>query len=165
MGNYGYLYAQRKLGWSSKKMYIFVLFMIALIPTYAFCGFFAPFGLVQPFEIYIFAVWFGFHVGIVQSLSRVIYSELIPPSMESSFFSLYEITDRGSSWIGPLGVAALRDATGEIRWGLFYLFFMITVPIPVIMWVNVERGKERARTIDSGDGVTPMSTEDVDGEK
>jgi UMF1 family MFS transporter len=123
IGNYAYLHAQRRLGWSSKKTYIFVLFMIALIPTYAFCGFFAPFGLVQPWEIYIFAIFFGFHVGIVQSLSRVIYSELIPPSMESSFFSLYEITDRGSSWIGPLGVAALRDATGESRWkGMFFCF-------------------------------------------
>ena len=35
--------------------------------------------------------------------------------MESKFFSLYEVTDKGTSWLGPLIIAAVQEATGALQ--------------------------------------------------
>ena len=40
---------------------------------------------------------------------------------ESEFFAIYEISDKGSSWIGPLVVGALHGLTGNIRYSFVYL--------------------------------------------
>jgi UMF1 family MFS transporter len=64
-------------------------------------------------EMYVLALYYGFLLGALQSFSRALFAELIPPGMESEFFGLYEITDRGSSWLGPVLVALCTDMLGR----------------------------------------------------
>ena len=45
-----------------------------------------------------------------QAFGRAVFSELIPKGHESDMFALFEITDKGSSWMGPLIAASVRAA-------------------------------------------------------
>src|SRR3989442_14144062 len=40
-------------------------------------------------------------LGGSQALSRSLFSRMIPAGHEASFYGLYEVAERGTSWIGP----------------------------------------------------------------
>jgi UMF1 family MFS transporter len=65
----------------------------------------------------------------------------VPPGFEAAFYSLYAITDKGSSVFGPAIVGAITDATGHIRPAFFFLAVLIAAPFPILLFVDVERGK------------------------
>lgn len=70
------------------------------------------------------------------------FAGLVPRGRESEFFGLYAITDKGSSWLGPLAVAAITDATHEIRHAFVFLLVLLTLPIPIIYFgVDVNQGR------------------------
>ena len=48
----------------------------------------------------------GFVLGGTQALSRSLFSQLIPVGKEAEYFGFYEISDRGTSWLGPFAVRA-----------------------------------------------------------
>ncbi|KAG0367897.1 Autophagy protein 22 [Gamsiella multidivaricata] len=77
---------------------------------------------------------------ILLSLEVPIY--LVPRGRESEFFGLYAITDKGSSWLGPLAVAAITDATHEIRYAFVFLLVLLSLPIPIIYFgVDMNQGR------------------------
>ena len=55
-------------------------------------------GLKQEWELHIFAVFYGFNLGSIQSFSRALMSTLTPPGHESEFFGFFEISDKGTNW-------------------------------------------------------------------
>lgn len=151
LGNSFFYLLQKFTRMTSKSVLVLLLALMGLVPAYGVLGLFTDsIGLHQEWEIYLFAVYYGFLVGALQSYSRVIFSELIPPGDESEFFSLYAITDKGSSWLGPLLQSLLLNATGNSRYGLLVLIAMIWVPIPIILGlVDVDRGVQDAKTFHS----------------
>jgi UMF1 family MFS transporter len=54
------------------------------------------------FEAWIMAVAIAIVLGGSQALSRSLFSRMIPVGKEASFFGLYEVSERGTSWMGPL---------------------------------------------------------------
>ena len=48
-----------------------------------------------------------------QAFGRALYADLSLPGHEAEFFALYEITDRGSSWLGPLVAAAILQVSSD----------------------------------------------------
>jgi len=95
----------------------------------------------------------------LNSFCRSMFADLVPRGRESEFFGLYAITDKGSSWLGPLAVAAITDATHEIRHAFVFLLVLLSVPIPIIYFgVNMEQGRRDAdkaseellKTLESG---------------
>ena len=67
----------------------------------------------------------GLVLGGSQALSRSLYSLMIPGGREAAFFSLYEISERGTSWIGPLIFGAVVGATGSYRQAILSLILLI----------------------------------------
>jgi UMF1 family MFS transporter len=66
-------------------------------------------------------------LGGSQALSRSLYSRMIPAGREASFFGIYEVSERGTSWIGPLVFGAVVAATNSYRQALLSLIvFFIT---------------------------------------
>nr|XP_031858896.1 uncharacterized protein CI109_005715 [Kwoniella shandongensis]KAA5525968.1 hypothetical protein CI109_005715 [Kwoniella shandongensis] len=121
--------------------------MAALIPLYASLGLVLPFGgLRSEGEMYVFAIYFGLIFGPFLSYSRTVYSELIPPGHESTFFALFSFTDKSASFLGPTVVGLISDLSGNPRYGFLFLLLMLTVPIPVLLRVSVRRGSEEARS-------------------
>lgn len=72
------------------------------------------------------------------------YGELIPPGHESTFFSLFSLTDKSASFMGPAIVGLIKDATGNIRLGFLFLATMLALPVPVLMRVRMRKGGEEA---------------------
>jgi UMF1 family MFS transporter len=134
-------------------MIMIVVSMQILLPLYAILGLVAPFGLVHQWELWLVAIYHGMLLGAMQSFSRVFYSEMLPKGRyvctflnfrESEFFSLYALTDKGASWIGPLVVGAITDSTHEIRYSFFFLLASMIVALFIISTVNPEKGRNEA---------------------
>ncbi len=60
-------------------------------------------------------------LGGSQALSRSLFSRMIPAGREASFFGIYEVSERGTSWLGPLVFGAVVAATGSYRQALLSL--------------------------------------------
>jgi UMF1 family MFS transporter len=79
----------------------------------------------------------GLVMGGSQALSRSLFSQLIPPGKEAEYFSLYMVSDRGTSWIGPLIFGVVFQATHSYRAaifslvGFFVLGFVLLAAVPV----------------------------------
>jgi UMF1 family MFS transporter len=73
------------------------------------------------------AVAIGLVLGGTLALTRSLYSQLIPRGREAEYFALYEIGERGTSWIGPLVFSAVAGATGSFRPAIISLvvFFVV----------------------------------------
>jgi UMF1 family MFS transporter len=97
--------------------------------------------------MYPLGVIYGFVLGGLSSYCRAFFGELIPPGFEASFYALYAITDKGSSVLGPAVVGAITDRYGEIRPAFVFLAVLIFLPLPLLLLVDVERGKEAARVM------------------
>lgn len=54
--------------------------------------------------------------------------------------------DQSSSFVGPLAVGLIADLTGNIRYGFFFVAFMIWLAIPILAGVDVERGRVDAES-------------------
>jgi UMF1 family MFS transporter len=74
-------------------------------------------------QFYLLATVIGFVMGGTQALSRSLFSQLIPPGREAEYFGFYEISDRGTSWLGPFLFALTFDMTGSYRYAIFSLVF------------------------------------------
>ncbi|KDQ12560.1 hypothetical protein BOTBODRAFT_412276 [Botryobasidium botryosum FD-172 SS1] len=145
---------QRRLAWTNLHALVLLVVMAALIPLYGCLGFLWGVigwkvrfgGLTSPEEMFVIAIYFGSLYGAFQSYARTVFAELIPPGEEARWYGLYSITDKSSSFIGPLVVGIIADATGNIRFAFFFLVFMLLIPIPVLtMKVDVDQGREDAR--------------------
>ena len=111
-------------------------------------------------HIWIHSGYLIINVGAWQALSRAILTELIPKGKEAEFFSLYEITDKGSAWIGPLLTAVIRDWTGDFRNSFWALILMLLVAIPILQKVNMEQGRRDVGTVEDGGDLSSTSSID-----
>lgn len=115
--------------------------LLGYIPAIKSLGFI---GLQQPWEMYPLGAVYGFVLGGLSSYCRSLFGELIPPGSEAAFYALYAITDKGSSIFGPAIVGAITDRYGEIRPAFVFLAVLIFIPLPLMMLVDVDRGKQDA---------------------
>lgn len=85
------------------------------------------------------AAGIGFVLGGTQALSRSLYSQLIPPGKEGQYFSLYEMTERGTSWMGPLLFGVIADATGSFRPAIIALTVFFVLGFGLLTLVPVRK--------------------------
>lgn len=83
------------------------------------------------------AVLIGFVLGGSQALSRSIFSQLIPGGHEAEYFSLYELSDRGTSWIGPLVFGLVYQGTGSYRIAIVSLLIFFVIGIALLAKCDV----------------------------
>jgi len=144
VGVYVWLFIQRKLKLSSRQMVMIISSLYAVLPAYGLLGFVADIGLKHIWEVWMVVIWHGMMIGALQSFCRVMFSELLPKGQESEFFGLYEITDKGSSWIGGLATAAIGNATHNLRYSFWLLLAMFVLPAIIVWFVDPKKGKREA---------------------
>nr|XP_018259275.1 UMF1 family MFS transporter [Kwoniella dejecticola CBS 10117]OBR81433.1 UMF1 family MFS transporter [Kwoniella dejecticola CBS 10117] len=128
------------------RILLYAVLAGGVIPLYTCIGLVLPIGgLRSEGEMYVLGVWFGLVYGPFLSYSRAVYTELIPPGHESTFFSLFAFTDKTASFVGPAVVGLIADLTGNLRYGFIFLLIMLVVPIPVLLRVNIRQGAEDAQ--------------------
>ncbi|GAA2885701.1 MFS transporter [Streptomyces mexicanus] len=98
-------------------------------------GYFLPAG--APAWFFVLAAGIGLVLGGSQALSRSLFSHLVPPGREAEYFSAYEMSDRGMSWLGPLLFGLTYQLTGSYRDAVvslvvfFALGFVLLARVPV----------------------------------
>ncbi|MFG3508686.1 MFS transporter [Streptomyces sp. NPDC047821] len=98
-------------------------------------GYFLPAG--APVWFYALAAAIGLVLGGSQALSRSLFSHLVPQGKEAEYFSAYEMSDRGLSWLGPLVFGLAYQLTGSYRDAIislvvfFALGFVLLARVPV----------------------------------
>ncbi|MDQ0954036.1 UMF1 family MFS transporter [Streptomyces phaeochromogenes] len=98
-------------------------------------GYFLPAG--APVWFFVLAAGIGLVLGGSQALSRSLFSHLVPPGKEAEYFSAYEMSDRGMSWLGPLLFGLTYQLTGSYRDAIislvifFVLGFVLLARVPV----------------------------------
>lgn len=139
IGNFVWLRIQRKMGWTTKQTLVINLVLLGCLPLWGCIGFFTgSVGLQTEVELYLLAVLFGFLLGSTQAYARSQFTELIPPGHESDMFALFEITDKGSSWLGPLVAASIVSGTGKIRPMLVYLACELIIPALIVRSLTIK---------------------------
>ncbi|MFE2106881.1 MFS transporter [Kitasatospora sp. NPDC059463] len=96
----------------------------------------------QPAWFYALACMIGLVLGGSQALSRSLFSHLIPPGKEAEYFSVYKVSDRGTSWMGPLVFGLAYQVTGSYRSAIVSLLVFFVVGFAVLLKVPVRRAIE-----------------------
>lgn len=81
----------------------------------------------------------GLVLGGSQALSRSLFSQMIPPGKEAEYFGIYEISDKGTSWLGPLLFGVAYQVTGSYRIAIVSLIVFFVVGIVALSLVPVRR--------------------------
>ncbi|MFD5434110.1 MFS transporter [Kitasatospora sp. NPDC127067] len=103
-------------------------------------GYFMP--AHQPAWFYALACMIGLVLGGSQALSRSLFSHLVPPGKEAEYFSFYKVSDRGTSWMGPLVFGLAYQITGSYRSAIISLLIFFVIGFVVLLKVPVRRAIE-----------------------
>ncbi len=78
-------------------------------------------------------------LGGSQALSRSLFSQMIPPEQEAEYFGFYEISERGTSWLGTAAFALAVQLTGSQRIAIVSLIIFFVVGLLLLSRVDVRR--------------------------
>jgi UMF1 family MFS transporter len=98
-------------------------------------------------EAWVMAAFIAIVLGGSQALSRSLFSRMIPEGKEASFFGLYEVSERGTSWMGPLLFSIVIARTGSYRLALLSLIFFFVVGLFVLWTTDTDKGVKEAQKI------------------
>ncbi len=79
-------------------------------------------------------------LGGSQALSRSLFSQMIPEKQEAEYFGFYEISERGTSWLGPFIFAIVNQVTGSQRLAIISLIVFFIVGLALLIPVHVRQG-------------------------
>ncbi|MEY3689607.1 MAG: hypothetical protein RIT37_1169 [Bacteroidota bacterium] len=116
-----------KLANSSSALHMLMLSLILWMCIIIYAYAFLPPG--SSIHFYVLSGVIALVLGGSQSMARSIYSKIIPIGSESRYFGIYELTDRGSSWLGPLLFGISLQISGSYRSALLALiiFFLLGI--------------------------------------
>ncbi len=83
-------------------------------------------------------------LGGSQALSRSLFSQMIPKGQEAEYFGLYEISDKGTSWLCPLMFGLAIQITGSYRISALSLALFFLGGLAVLARVDVRRAVAEA---------------------
>ncbi|MFC0032073.1 MFS transporter [Micromonospora chaiyaphumensis] len=81
----------------------------------------------------------GLVLGGSQALSRSLFSQLIPTGKEGEYYGFYEISDKGTSWLGPLAFGLVFQLTSSYRVGLVSLLIFFVLGFALLAAVPIRR--------------------------
>jgi len=93
-------------------------------------------------EFFLMAAVVAMVLGGSQALSRSLYAQLVPRAREAEYFSIYEISDKGTSWMCPLLFGLAMQFTRSYRVAVLSLIVFFIAGLAVLMKVDMERGEK-----------------------
>ncbi|GAB4153382.1 MAG: MFS transporter [Candidatus Promineifilaceae bacterium] len=130
-------YMAQRMGAKRAIMISLVLWSAVVIYAFAF--------LTNTVQLFALGVVIALVLGGSQALSRSLFSQMIPSDHESEYFGFYEISERGTSWIGPIVFGLAVQITGEQRPAIISLIIFFVLGLILLSRVNV-----RQAIIDAG---------------
>ncbi|HXF41228.1 MAG TPA: MFS transporter [Blastocatellia bacterium] len=104
------------------------------------------YGLLQTkAQFFVLGAVIAIVLGGSQALSRSVYSLMIPKGQEAEYFSLYEVSDKGTSWLAPLMFGLALQFTGSYRVAILSLVVFFIAGLILLARVNVREAAIEAR--------------------
>jgi UMF1 family MFS transporter len=122
----------------AKKTIILSLIIWCAIVIYAYAF------LATKFQAWFMGAAIGLVLGSAQALSRSLYSQMIPVGRESSFFGLYEISEKGTSWMGQLLFTIIVGATGSFRHAILALIVFFVAGSIILLFTDTAKAIHEA---------------------
>ncbi|MFN8534080.1 MAG: MFS transporter [Dehalococcoidia bacterium] len=129
----------RIAGWIGPKRTVMgslVLWTLVVVYAYGF--------LASTLEFWLMAVVIGLILGGSQALSRSMFSQMIPAGQEAEYYSIYEVGERGTSWIGPLLFGLTLQFTGSYRQAILSLIVFFAVGLVLLSRIDLRRAAREA---------------------
>lgn len=117
----------------AKRSILFSLMVWAGVVIYAYLL------LTSETQLFVLGFLAALVLGGSQALSRSLFSQMIPKKQESEYFGFYEISERGTSWLGPLAFAAAVQLTGSQRSAILTLIVFFIVGLMLLSRVRVRK--------------------------
>jgi UMF1 family MFS transporter len=73
---------------------------------------------------------------------------MIPAGREASFFGLYEISERGTSWIGPVLFGIVAARTNSYREAILSLIVLFIAGMAVLLLTDTDRAVRDAAGVE-----------------
>jgi len=90
-------------------------------------------------------------LGGSQALSRSLFARMIPAGFEASFFGLYEVSERGTSWIGPSLFGLVAGSTGSFRQAILSVIVLFVAGIIILALTDTDRAiRDASRSVATG---------------
>jgi len=90
-------------------------------------------------EFFIVGAIIALVMGGSQAISRSLFAQMIPNGKEAEFYSFYEVSERGTSWIGPLIFGLANQWFGSLRYGILSLIFFFLAGLILLPRVNMDK--------------------------
>jgi UMF1 family MFS transporter len=140
---FGALFWGRLAGWIGAKQSIIISLVIwSGVVVYAYLGLK---GDARVAEFMLLGVVIAIVLGGSQAISRSLFAQMIPGGKEAEYYSFYEVSDRGTSWIGPALFALVNQMFGSLRPAILSLIFLFILGLIILPFVNVKKAKEAAK--------------------
>ena len=123
-------YVAKGVGAKQAVMISLMIWTGTLVYAYGF--------LRTEFQFFILAAVIAVVLGGSQALSRSIYSRMIPKGREAEYFSLYEVSERGTSWLGPLLFGLSLQFTGSYRIAILSLVIFFIAGLILLTRLDVK---------------------------
>jgi UMF1 family MFS transporter len=92
-------------------------------------------------DFFIAAAIVAIVMGGSQALSRSLFAQLIPSGKEAEYFSIYEVSDKGTSWLSPVVFGLALQFTRSYRLAILSLIVFFVAGLAVLLRVDVKRGE------------------------
>ena len=144
---FGALFWGKLAKWIGAKQSIIVALVIwAGVVIFAYGGLKGDSRILQ---FFILGVFIALVMGGSQAISRSLFSQMIPTGKEAEFYSFYEVSERGTSWTGPLIFGLVNQMFGSLRYGILALIFYFIAGLIVLPFVNVQKAKDDVKKYDA----------------
>lgn len=98
-------------------------------------------GLVtSELHFFLLAAVIALVMGGTQALSRSLYSQMIPTGKDAEYFALYELSDKGTSWLGTAFFGLALTITGSYRLAILSLLVFFGLGCLLLHRVHVNDG-------------------------
>ncbi|MEV4066303.1 MFS transporter [Nonomuraea dietziae] len=105
-------------------------------------AYFLPKGSATAFFALAFAI--AIVMGGTQALSRSLFSHVIPRGKEAEYYSLYEISDKGSTFLGSMTLALAYQLSGSYRLAIISLVIFFVLGGALLAAVNLPKAIREA---------------------
>jgi UMF1 family MFS transporter len=132
-----YLYGilARRLG----RRRVILAGIVAYISVVVFAYF-----MSQAWHFFVLAAVVGMFQGGIQAISRSLYASMTPRGRSAEFFGFFTISNRFSTFLGPLVVGWTGGLVGNPRAGILTLLVLFAAGGALLLVVKPDRGRKSA---------------------
>jgi UMF1 family MFS transporter len=131
------LFGRLGQGFGTRRALYLALLVYVLVTVY---GYFMD----EVVEFYVLAVAVGLVQGGVQSLSRSLFSRLVPRNHAAEFFGFYNLLGKFAAVLGPLLMGGVAEWTGHSRAAILAILPLFLLGALVLSRVDEEEGRRQA---------------------